>query len=118
VMSPFSVFVGGYLGFKKMLGNSGRTIAVLRIAIAAPTFLLDDNNSARIVDAIRMFLLLHCTYLLVGAVHEQHRLGGVIKHSSKHPTIPAFYIRVQYINAGRVRARQYRWTYSASILYT
>ena len=29
-------------------------------------------------------------HLLVGAVHEQHRLGGVIKNSSIPPTIPAF----------------------------
>jgi hypothetical protein len=29
-------------------------------------------------------------HLLVGAVHEQHRLGGVIKHSSIPLTIPAF----------------------------
>jgi hypothetical protein len=56
--------------------------------------------------------LIYITYLLKGAatstlhllvaVHEQHRLGVVLKDSSLPPTIPA----------GKVRAHvhQYRWT--------
>ncbi len=96
------------MDFKKILGYAGRTIRCCVMA-GYGAILLDDMyqrlNSRCYKDASTSTLYIQ--YLLVGAVHEQHRLGGVIKGSSIPPIIPAGRVRIH--------VHQYRWTRRASI---